>query len=178
MSRVAKPPPWVAKNTTATGQVAWPSPIGMCLSSACPPNLPADCMLTAWQPLLPPPGWLHLSFGGLPPPPFLQPGAGKPTLHLSQPGAATPPVQWAPYPSPQANSWPSSGHLVTRTVHPNSGHRKQSRQQHRCLFRRQISSGGRLPHVHFFIRFFYIFLHQLLHGLTLLLHLLHILAWS
>ena len=53
-----------------------------------PPNLQAGRILMAQQPLSPPPMWPHLSPGGLPP----LPRAGKPALHPSRPGAATPPM--------------------------------------------------------------------------------------
>ena len=76
-----------------------------------PPNLPAGHMLTAQQPPSPPPRWPHLFLGGLPLPPILLPGAGKPALHPFPQGAATP-VQRVPYPRPSSwqPAWPP-GHL-------------------------------------------------------------------
>ena len=46
-----------------------------------PPNLLASRMSVGWQPPLPPSRWLHLFPGRPPPPPLIQPGAGKPALH-------------------------------------------------------------------------------------------------
>ena len=79
-------------------------------------------------------------------------------------------------PRPQAGGRPSPGHLVTWTTRPNSSHHQLSLWWCWCLFRHRFFSGGRLPYVCIFTHIF--FLHWLLHGHPLLLHLHHILAWS
>ena len=61
-----------------------------------PPNLLAGRILTAQQPLSPPPRWPHLSLGGLPLLPILPPRAGEPAFHPSRLGLATLPVWWVP----------------------------------------------------------------------------------
>ena len=141
-----------------------------------PPNLQIVHALTAWQPPSPPLRWPHLFLGGLPLPLIPPPRAGEPALHLSWPGAATPPVWWVPYPGPRADTWPS--HLVPLTTHPYASHCQHSCRRCWRLFRHRISSRGRLPHVHLCVRLFNIFLHWPLHGPPLLLCLHHIPAWS
>ena len=132
VSGAAKPPPRVAElpQSRAGG---WAQPPQVLPAQCVPPNLPAGCMLTAQQPPLPPPRWPHLFLGGFPLPPILPPGAGQPALHPSWLGVATPPVWWAPYPGPLADSWP--GHLVTSTTRPNSSRHQQSCWWHQRLFR-------------------------------------------
>ena len=101
VSGVAKPLPQVAEPPQSwVGSLAQPPQDAP--ARCVPPNLLASCMLMARQPPLPPPRWLHLFLGGLPLLPLLPPGASKPAFCPSRPGAATPPIQWAPYPGPSS----------------------------------------------------------------------------
>ena len=168
MSGVAKPPPWVAEMLQpwvgSLAQLPRHVPIQWV-----PPNFPACCLLIAQQPLSPSLRCPHLLLGGLPLPPLLPPGAGKPALCPSWPGAATPPVQWAPYP----------GHLswwlaLARPTQIPPATNKVAGSTGTCLGA-DSSVRGASPRLH---------LHLPLlppltpHGHPLLLHLLHILAWS
>ena len=99
LSGVANPLPWVVEllQPWASGSAQPPWDV---LVQCAPPNLPAGHVLTAQQPLVPPPWWPHLFLGRLPPLPLLPPRAGEPALCPSQLGAATLHIWWAPHPGP------------------------------------------------------------------------------
>ena len=165
-------------NHHSHGWVAWPSRLGMRLSSTCPQTFQLGHVLMAQQPPSPPLRWLHLFLGGPPPLPLLPPGASKPALCPSWLGAATPPVWRAPYPGP-SSWWPAlARHLVTWTTHPNSSCHQLSCQWCQRLFRHQFFNGGCLPMSASSPTSSTSSSTWLLHRHPLLLHLCHIPAWS
>ena len=133
-------------------------------------------MLMARLPPSPPPRWPHLSLAGflcrlflhLEPASqlFIHFGRGQ-LLRLSG-GRLSP--------SPRVDAWLSC--LATWTTHPNASHHQRSRRRCRRLFRRQNSSGGRLPHIHLRVCLLDIFFHWPLYEPPLFLCLRLIPAWN
>ena len=178
VSGAANPLPWVAEPPQLLGGRLGTVASG-CTCTACAPKPSSwPCMLMAQQPPSLPPRWLHLFLGGLPPPPILPPGASEPALHPSQPG-----VRYSTY---SVSTLPQALKLTTGLATwplgppiPNASH-----CQHSCRCGTSACSGtespvgGTSPYIHLCVCLLNIFLHWPLHGLPLLLHLRHILAWS